>query len=59
MTRKHFEAIAAINKARVQHYSTTEHDRAVLYTLILEQCVAFKAANPLFDRKKFLTASGL
>lgn len=58
MTRKHFIALAATNKARVEHYSTTDEQRTILYTLILEQCAVFKAANPLFDQAKFLTASG-
>lgn len=58
MTRKHFEAIAAANKTRVEHYSTTESDRVVLYTLILEQAEVFAQFNPNFDRQKFMTASG-
>ena len=58
MTRKHFEALAAINKARVEHYSTTESDRVLLYTLISEQASVFQSINPNFDRQKFLTACG-
>lgn len=58
MTKKHFEAIAAINKSRVEHYDTTESDRVVLYTLISEQADYFANKNPRFDRDKFLTACG-
>lgn len=58
MSRKHFIAIAAANKNRVEHYSTTEHDRVVLFTLISEQADKFAKFNPNFDRQKFLTASG-
>lgn len=58
MTRKHFEAIAATNKARVEHYSTTERDRIILYTLIVEQADVFATFNPNFDRDRFLTACG-
>lgn len=58
MTKRHFEAIAAVNRARVEHYSTTESDRVVLYTLIIEQAEAFAQINPRFDRDKFLTACG-
>lgn len=58
MTKKHFVALAAINKARVEHYSTAPEDRVGLYTLIFEQAQFFAAHNPRFNMEKFMEASG-
>jgi len=58
MTIKHFEAIAKVNRARVEHYGTTEEAKVELYTLISEQADVFATFNERFNKSEFMRASG-
>jgi len=57
MTRKHFNMIAACNRAAFTRASNNgDSAQAVLY-VVHEQSRAFAAENPRFDADRFLTAS--
>jgi len=64
MTRKHFKAVAAIlarekNEANAETIGTREFNGGRCYAakeIAVALCDVFKAANPRFDRERFLTA---
>lgn len=57
MTRKHFEAIAAVIR---NNYSNTENatERKAIQTLAKSLALEFKSINPHFDPNKFMGACG-
>jgi len=57
MTRKHFEMIAACNRAAFTLASSNDSSLQVLLYVIGEQSIAFAAEHPHFDADRFLTAS--
>lgn len=66
MTRKHFEAIAAILKAqyeaekeRFYSFGYDEPNHLVVRTTAENMADYFETQNPLFDRRRFLIACGL
>ena len=56
MTRKHFEAIAAVLKSRQNDPDKTV--RATAAGIARDMTVVLAETNPRFDRNRFLTACG-
>lgn len=59
MTKKHFEAIAAMFAKRMGNPTIPSEARQALIALANEQADYFAAENPRFNRAMFLTACGL
>jgi hypothetical protein len=59
MTRKHFEAIARINKQMMDNPTVPSDSRITLIAVAHLQANFFATENPNFDRQRFLTASGV
>lgn len=59
MTRKHFEALAAIYRAQMTNPTVPSDARIALIANANSQADFFETVNPLFDREKFLTACGM
>lgn len=63
MTKKHFEAIAALlanaNLAVVDEHGNPQAADIVMADLCYAMADTFAAENPRFDRHRFLTACGL
>lgn len=53
LTRKHFEAIAAIIKQ-----ADARDTQAITLQIAMNLCHLFKAENPAFDRERFMRACG-
>ena len=60
MTRKHFEAIAALIKAEQEQpmYDDLPACREAVKDVALRLASQFNLENPRFDRQRFLTACG-
>lgn len=58
MTRKHFEAIAAILAEQHDH-DPNSNDYLVIYDTATDLASYFATENPNFDRRRFLKACGL
>lgn len=60
MSKKHYEATAAAFRKRLDEWAGTPQENAVQQALYdtAEDLAAMFAANPLFDRERFLTACG-
>lgn len=59
MTRKHFEALAAINKQMMDNPTVPSDSKITLIAVSHLQANFFASENPNFDRQKFLTACGV
>jgi hypothetical protein len=56
MSKKHFEAIARTIRFQVDAADT--YVRGILRDLADDLCTEFRAANPNFDRDRFMKACG-
>jgi len=59
MTKKHFEAIAAIFHTQMSNPTIPHESRVTLIATAQMQADYFAAENPRFDRARFLKACGL
>ena len=58
MTKKHFEAIAAILARRQRDYDSQQSDNDI--RLVAEDLANyFRSVNPNFDKARFLRAAGV
>lgn len=58
MTKKHFEALAAIFRTQVDNPTVPSESRVTLFATASMQADYFATQNPNFDRERFMTACG-
>lgn len=58
MTKRHFEAIAALIDAEQAQYGEHSSERLAVRDVAIRLAVQFNIENPQFDRAMFLTACG-
>lgn len=58
MTRKHFQAIAAVIRSHYENEADPNPWRYTAHAIAADLASVFAADNPNFDRAKFLAACG-